>query len=125
MIVIPAIDLKDGRCVRLVQGDFGRATVYGDDPAGDGRRSGRPEGAERLHVVDLDGSLAGVPRHEAAIRAIVTATGLPVQVGGGIREMQTVEAYLRMGVRWVILGTAALQGSGIRPEGLPGRFRTR
>ena len=111
MLVIPAIDLKEGRCVRLVQGDFGRATVYGDDPAGMASRW-KARGAERLHVVDLDGSLAGVPRHAAVIRAIVTATGLPVQVGGGIREMQTVEAYLEMGVRWVILGTAALRDPG-------------
>lgn len=108
MIVIPAIDLKEGRCVRLVQGDFGRATVYGDDPAAMAV-AWKEKGAERLHVVDLDGSREGVPRHEAEIRAIVKATGLPVQVGGGIREMQTVESYLRMGVRWVILGTAALK----------------
>ncbi len=108
MLIIPAIDLKEGRCVRLVQGDFGRATVYGDDPAGMAALW-KARGAERLHVVDLDGSLAGGPRHAAEIRAIVTATGMPVQVGGGIREMQTVEAYLGMGVRWVILGTAALR----------------
>ena len=111
MIIIPAIDLKDGRCVRLVQGDFERATVYGDDPAGMANLW-KARGAERLHVVDLDGSRAGAPRHEAAIRAIVTATGLPVEVGGGIREMRTVEAYLGMGVRWVILGTAALRDPG-------------
>lgn len=108
MIVIPAIDLKGGRCVRLVQGDFGRATVYADDPT-EMAAIWKNKGAERLHVVDLDGSLAGVPRHEAVIRRIVTETGLPLQVGGGIREMKTVEAYLRMGVRWVILGTAALR----------------
>ena len=108
MLIIPAIDLKDGRCVRLVQGDFARSTVYGDDPVGMASLW-KARGAERLHVVDLDGSLAGAPRHAAVIRAIVTATGLPVQVGGGIREMQTAEAYLGMGVRWVILGTAALR----------------
>jgi phosphoribosylformimino-5-aminoimidazole carboxamide ribotide isomerase len=108
MIIIPAIDLKEGRCVRLVQGDFLRETVYADDPV---RMAlvWKAEGAERLHVVDLEGSLAGVPRHEAVIRDIATETGLPLQVGGGIREMKTVEAYLRMGVRWVILGTAALR----------------
>ncbi|MHB9099735.1 MAG: 1-(5-phosphoribosyl)-5-[(5-phosphoribosylamino)methylideneamino]imidazole-4-carboxamide isomerase [Syntrophales bacterium] len=111
MIVIPAIDLKEGRCVRLVQGDFGRATVYADDPVAMAV-AWKERGAERLHVVDLDGSLAGIPRHEAVISAIVKATGLPVQVGGGIREMQTVESYLRMGVRWVILGTAALRDPG-------------
>ena len=90
MIVIPAIDLKEGRCVRLTQGDFGRMTVYADDPVGMAC-VWKAKGAERLHVVDLDGSLAGVPRHEAVIRDIVTGTGLPVQVGGGIREMKTVE----------------------------------
>ncbi|MBA4421722.1 MAG: 1-(5-phosphoribosyl)-5-[(5-phosphoribosylamino)methylideneamino]imidazole-4-carboxamide isomerase [Syntrophus sp. (in: bacteria)] len=108
MIVIPAIDLKDGRCVRLIQGDFGRATIYADDPV-EMASIWKSKGAERLHVVDLDGSLAGIPRHEAVIRDIVTQTGLPLQVGGGIREMRTVEAYLGMGVRWVILGTAALR----------------
>ena len=108
MIIIPAIDLKEGRCVRLVQGDFQRETVYDDNPV---RMAlvWKAQGAERLHVVDLEGSLAGAPRHEAVIRNIVTETGLPVQVGGGIREMKTVEAYLRMGVRWVIVGTSALR----------------
>jgi phosphoribosylformimino-5-aminoimidazole carboxamide ribotide isomerase len=108
MIVIPAIDLKDGRCVRLRQGDFGRVTVYADDPI-EMASIWKERGAERLHVVDLDGSMTGIPRHEMAIRDIVKATGLPVQVGGGIRQMQTVKTYLRMGVRWVILGTAALR----------------
>jgi phosphoribosylformimino-5-aminoimidazole carboxamide ribotide isomerase len=123
MLVIPAIDLKDGRCVRLAQGDFARATVYGDDPA---RMASlwKARGAERLHVVDLDGSRAGVPRHAEAIRAIVAETGLPVQVGGGIREMKTVEVYLGMGVQWVILGTAALRDPAfVRSacRGFPGR----
>jgi phosphoribosylformimino-5-aminoimidazole carboxamide ribotide isomerase len=108
MIVIPAIDLKEGRCVRLVQGDFGRATIYADDPL-EMALLWKSKGAERLHVVDLDGSLAGVPRHEAIIQDITVETGLPLQVGGGIREMKTVEIYLGMGVRWVILGTAALR----------------
>lgn len=108
MIIIPAIDLKDGRCVRLIQGDFRRETVYADDPVRMAL-AWKAEGAERLHVVDLDGSLAGVPRHDAVIRNIVTEAGLTVQVGGGIREMKTVETYLRMGVRWVILGTSALR----------------
>lgn len=107
MIVIPAIDLKGGRCVRLSQGDFGRVTVYADDPAAMAE-VWKQQGAERLHVVDLDGSLAGVPRHEDAIRQIVEKSGVPVQVGGGIRTLKTVEAYLKLGVRWVILGTAAL-----------------
>jgi phosphoribosylformimino-5-aminoimidazole carboxamide ribotide isomerase len=107
MIVIPAIDLKGGRCVRLLQGDFDRATVYADDPVMMASTWKR-RGAERLHVVDLDGSLAGIPRHVAVIREIVAETGLPVQVGGGIRTMKTLETYLRIGVRWVILGTSAL-----------------
>jgi phosphoribosylformimino-5-aminoimidazole carboxamide ribotide isomerase len=108
MIVIPAIDLKDGRCVRLAQGDFGRSTVYAEDPV-QMASTWKTKGAERLHVVDLDGSREGVPRHEAVIGAIVNATGLPVEVGGGIREMRTVERYLEKGIRWVILGTAALR----------------
>jgi len=123
MIVIPAIDLKEGRCVRLVQGDFGRSTVYADDPAVMANLW-KSRGAERLHVVDLDGSLAGFPRHEAEIREIVTQTGLPVQVGGGIRNMETVEAYIRSGVRWVILGTAALNDPAFVREAcvaFPGR----
>jgi phosphoribosylformimino-5-aminoimidazole carboxamide ribotide isomerase len=108
MIVIPAIDLKDGRCVRLAQGDFGRSTVYAEDPV-QMAATWKEKGAERLHVVDLDGSREGIPRHEAVIVAIVEATGLPVEVGGGIREMATVERYLEKGIRWVILGTAAFR----------------
>jgi phosphoribosylformimino-5-aminoimidazole carboxamide ribotide isomerase len=108
MMVIPAIDLKEGRCVRLVQGDFERSTVYAEDPVEVASRW-KARGAERLHVVDLDGSREGLPCHEQLIRNIVTTTGLPLQVGGGIREMATVEAYLGMGVRWVILGTSALR----------------
>jgi phosphoribosylformimino-5-aminoimidazole carboxamide ribotide isomerase len=108
MLIIPAIDLKEGRCVRLRQGDFARATIYAEDPA-EMANAWKMKGAVRLHVVDLDGSLAGVPRHESVIKSIVTSTGMPVQVGGGIREMKTVEAYVRMGIRWVILGTSALR----------------
>jgi phosphoribosylformimino-5-aminoimidazole carboxamide ribotide isomerase len=115
MIVIPAIDLKEGRCVRLAQGDFGRATIYADDPVAMAS-VWMQQGAKRLHVVDLDGSLAGIPRHEAVICRIVAETGLPVEVGGGIRTMKTVEAYLRLGVRWVILGTAALSDPGFVRE---------
>jgi phosphoribosylformimino-5-aminoimidazole carboxamide ribotide isomerase len=111
LIVIPAIDLKGGQCVRLLQGDFERTTVYGDDPVAMAA-SWKEQGAERLHVVDLDGSLAGEPRHGREIRQIVEQTGLPVQVGGGIRTMKTAEAYLRLGVRWVILGTAAQSDPG-------------
>jgi phosphoribosylformimino-5-aminoimidazole carboxamide ribotide isomerase len=108
VIIIPAIDLREGRCVRLVQGDFARMTVYDEDPVRVAC-DWKARGAERLHVVDLDGSLAGRPRHARVIRDIVTATGLSVQVGGGIRELETVETYLRIGVRWAIIGTAALR----------------
>ncbi|MBU2026749.1 MAG: 1-(5-phosphoribosyl)-5-[(5-phosphoribosylamino)methylideneamino]imidazole-4-carboxamide isomerase [Pseudomonadota bacterium] len=115
MIIIPAIDLKEGRCVRLAQGDFGRMTVYDDDPVGVAC-AWKARGAERLHLVDLDGSLAGVPCHEAVIRDIVAGTGLPVQVGGGIRDMKTIGSYLWIGVRWVIIGTAALRDPGFVRE---------
>ena len=108
MIIIPAIDLKDGRCVRLAQGDFRRVTVYSDDPVGMARRW-RENGAERIHVVDLDGSLSGSPRNAEVIRRIVEEAGLPIEVGGGIRDIKTVETYLGMGVSWVILGTVALR----------------
>ncbi|MHB8829380.1 MAG: 1-(5-phosphoribosyl)-5-[(5-phosphoribosylamino)methylideneamino]imidazole-4-carboxamide isomerase [Syntrophales bacterium] len=108
MIVIPAIDLRKGRCVRLSQGDFNRVSIYEGDPAFVAS-VWKEKGAERLHVVDLDGSLEGSPRQRSVISAIVSATDLPVEVGGGIRNMETIEEYLRGGVRWVILGTAAFQ----------------
>ena len=111
MIIIPVIDLRDGQCVRLVQGDFARMTVYADDPV-EMACHWKAQGGERLHLVDLDGSLAGAPRNETVIRNVVAETGLPVQVGGGIRDMKTVESYLRMGVRWVIIGTAATENPG-------------
>jgi phosphoribosylformimino-5-aminoimidazole carboxamide ribotide isomerase len=108
LLVIPAIDLKGGKCVRLVRGDFSRVTVYSENPA---EMAGiwRDKGARRIHVVDLDGSLAGSPRNREVISAIVGEAGVPVQVGGGIRDRETVDAYLGMGVGWVILGTAALR----------------
>ena len=108
MIVIPAIDLKNGQCVRLAQGDFGRVTVYGDDPVAMALRW-QEQGAQRLHLVDLDGSLAGTPQNRASIRDIVQAVSVPVEVGGGIRNRATIEDYLALGVSWVILGTAALR----------------
>ena len=108
MIIIPAIDLKDGKCVRLLQGDFSRATVYSDQPV-EMAKNWQKKGAERIHVVDLDGSKAGFPENEEVIRNLVQEIDIPVQVGGGIRDMKTVEDYLDMGVSWVILGTAALK----------------
>jgi len=108
LIIIPAIDLKDGKCVRLLQGDFGRATVYSDNPV-EVAGIWQEKGAERIHVVDLDGSLAGFPRNKEVIKEIILETDVPVQVGGGIRDMKTIEDYFRMGAYRVILGTAALK----------------
>lgn len=108
MIVIPAIDIRGGRCVRLLQGDFQRETVYSGDPV-DVARRWAAKGAERIHVVDLDGSREGRPINDAVIRRILSAVDVPIEVGGGIRESATVDFYLGMGVRWVILGTAALK----------------
>ncbi len=107
MIVIPAIDLQGGRCVRLVEGRPDSATVFGEDPVAMARRWAE-RGARRLHVVDLDGAFAGAPRHAAVIRAMVDAVpAVPVEVGGGLRDLVTVEAALGTGARWAILGTAA------------------
>lgn len=111
MIIIPAIDLKDGRCVRLAQGDFSRVTVYSDDPVGIAKKW-QENGAERIHVIDLDGSLRGSPRNMDVIRDIVAEVGLPIEVGGGIRDMNTIGTYIGMGVKWVILGTMALRDKG-------------
>ena len=108
MIIIPAIDLKDGRCVRLTQGDFRRVTVYSDNPV-EMAEIWQENGAERIHVVDLDGSVAGSPRNKDVIQNIVEKIEVPIQVGGGIREIKTIEAYIRIGVQWVILGTMALR----------------
>jgi len=108
VIIIPAIDLKDGRCVRLTQGDFRRVTVYSDDPV-EIAKTWQENGAERIHVVDLDGSLAGSPRNKDVIQKIVEKIEVPVQVGGGIREIKTIEAYIGIGVQWAILGTMALR----------------
>lgn len=107
MLVIPAIDLKDGRCVRLRQGNMEQATVYTQDPAAMAVRW-QGEGASRLHLVDLDGAVEGRPRNLSAIEAILTSVSVPVQVGGGIRDIETVRRYLALGVARVVLGTAAL-----------------
>ena len=108
MIIIPAIDLKDGKCVRLVQGDFSRMTVYAENPA-EIAVQWQAQGAERIHIVDLDGSLAGSPRNREVILNLVRAVRIPIEVGGGIRDIKTVEFYVSHGIRWVILGTAALK----------------
>ena len=115
MEVIPAIDLKDGRCVRLYQGDFARESVYSDDPAAVARRW-EEEGAVRLHVVDLDGAAEGRPRNAPLIEGIVKAVEMPVQVGGGIRSLQTLAEYLEMGVQRVVLGTSAVEDADLVEE---------
>jgi phosphoribosylformimino-5-aminoimidazole carboxamide ribotide isomerase len=105
--VIPAIDLRGGRCVRLFQGDYSRETVYGDDPAAMARHW-RDQGATRLHVVDLDGARSGESLNAEAVRAIVAAVDIPVELGGGVRSLIDIEAWLTAGVRRVYLGTAAV-----------------
>ncbi|MEL0314308.1 MAG: 1-(5-phosphoribosyl)-5-[(5-phosphoribosylamino)methylideneamino]imidazole-4-carboxamide isomerase [Halieaceae bacterium] len=109
MLVIPAIDLKDGQCVRLRRGLMEDSTVFSDDPAGTALEWAG-QGARRLHLVDLNGAFEGEPVNGDAIESIVDAVPqLPVQIGGGIRDMQTIERYLKRGVRWVIIGTAAVK----------------
>ena len=107
-VIIPAIDLRGGRCVRLVQGRKDAETVYSDDPVAVARRFARA-GAHRLHVVDLDGAFDGLPRNLDVVSAIVEAVDIPVQLGGGIRHMAAIDEVLRRGVHWVILGTAAVE----------------
>lgn len=112
MMILPAIDLKEGRCVRLLRGDMDTAVVYGDDPAAMARRWAS-EGAEYLHVVDLDGALAGRPINTAAVAAVCDAVGIPVQVGGGVRDAATAQALLDAGADRVIMGTAAYRDPGL------------
>jgi len=113
MLLIPAIDLKDGKCVRLKQGDMSASTTFGEDPAAMARRW-VDAGARRLHLVDLNGAFAGKPVNEAAIRAILAEVGdeIPVQLGGGIRDLDTVERYLDDGLAFIIVGTAAVKNPG-------------
>jgi phosphoribosylformimino-5-aminoimidazole carboxamide ribotide isomerase len=112
LVIIPAIDIKDGKCVRLAQGDFDRVTTYADNPV-DVALTWMQKGAELIHVVDLDGSVAGLPRNTNIILEIARKVDVPIQVGGGIRDMETIEFYLNNGVYSVILGTAALQNEEI------------
>lgn len=113
MIIIPAIDLKDGHCVRLEQGAMDRATVFSEDP-GAMAAYWLEQGARRLHLVDLNGAFAGRPRNEPAVKAIIGALGdrIPVQLGGGIRDLDTIERYLDDGISYVIIGTAAVKTPG-------------
>ncbi len=113
MLIIPAIDLKDGRCVRLKQGDMKTATVFSEDPIAMARHWAA-EGARRLHIVDLNGAVAGRPKNEKVIRDIIQAVGdgLPIQLGGGIRDLDTIESYMDAGVTYIVIGTAAVKNPG-------------
>ncbi len=124
MILFPAIDLKDGACVRLVRGNMAQATVFSNDPAGQAKAF-EAQGFEWLHIVDLNGAFAGRPLNGPAVAAILSRVKLPVQLGGGIRDMATIEAWLERGVARVILGTAALKSPDLVREAcrqFPGRI---
>ena len=124
MIILPAIDLKEGRCVRLEQGLMDRDTVYNDDPAAQALMW-QEQGGEYLHIVDLDGAFAGVPKNKAAIKSIVEAIDIPSELGGGIRDLETIEAYLELGITRVILGTVAKENPELVKEAcrkFPGRI---
>ena len=124
MIVIPAIDLKDGRCVRLEQGLMERDTVFCDSPAHQAREW-QEQGAELLHIVDLNGAFAGEPKNRGSIEEIVRNITIPAQLGGGIRDLPTIAAYLELGISRVILGTAAQRNPELVREAcrlFPGRI---
>jgi phosphoribosylformimino-5-aminoimidazole carboxamide ribotide isomerase len=108
VILFPAIDLKNGQCVRLEQGDMARATVFNSDPVAQARAFA-DQGFEYLHVVDLDGAFAGKPINAKAVEAMLAAVAIPVQLGGGIRDLKTVEGWLAKGIARVIIGTAAVR----------------
>ncbi|MEI5667927.1 1-(5-phosphoribosyl)-5-[(5-phosphoribosylamino)methylideneamino]imidazole-4-carboxamide isomerase [Bosea sp. CCNWLW174] len=115
VILFPAIDLKEGRCVRLKQGDMDQATIFNDDPAAQAATF-EGQGFQWLHVVDLDGAFAGKPMNAAAVEAILKRVLFPVQLGGGIRDMKTVEGWLAKGIARVIIGTAAVRDPGFVRE---------
>ena len=117
MLLIPAIDLKDGHCVRLEQGDMNKATVFSEDPAAMARHWVN-QGARRLHLVDLNGAFAGKPKNESAILSILKEVGdeIPVQLGGGIRDLETIERLLDDGLETIIIGTAAVKNPGFLQE---------
>jgi phosphoribosylformimino-5-aminoimidazole carboxamide ribotide isomerase len=115
MIIIPALDLKEGRCVRLSQGRMDQESVYSENPV-QMAKHWQSKGAERLHVVDLNGAVTGRPFHKSLIEEITKSIHIPVEVGGGIRDLGTIESYLSSGVEWVILGTAALQNRNLMNE---------
>lgn len=124
MLIIPAIDIRGGKCVRLFQGDYGKETLYGEDPAEMARRW-IAEGAAFLHLVDLDGAREGAPRNREVIAGILKASPVPVQIGGGIRSLADIEGYFSSGAERVILGTAAYADPGFLAEACrrwPGRI---
>jgi phosphoribosylformimino-5-aminoimidazole carboxamide ribotide isomerase len=124
MILYPAIDLKDGRCVRLKRGEMAQATVFNDDPAAQARAF-EAQGFTWLHIVDLNGAFAGKPVNGPAVEAILGSVSIPVQLGGGIRDLATVEMWLGKGVRRIILGTAAVKNPPLVREAcqkFPGRI---
>ena len=125
MIVIPAIDIRDGRCVRLNQGQSDRETVFSDDPVAVALQW-KKLGAERLHVVDLDGAFAGEPRHASLVAKIVAAVApVSVEVGGGLRTLEAIEAVLEAGARWAVVGTRAALDRAFLAEAcrtFPGRI---
>ncbi|MGB0681277.1 MAG: 1-(5-phosphoribosyl)-5-[(5-phosphoribosylamino)methylideneamino]imidazole-4-carboxamide isomerase [Magnetovibrionaceae bacterium] len=123
MILFPAIDLKDGQCVRLLLGEMDQATVFNDNP-GDQAKSFQDAGAEWIHVVDLNGAFEGKPVNAEAVKAILDSVDVPVQLGGGIRDMETIRTWLELGVRRVILGTVAVKNPDLVREAcatFPGR----
>jgi phosphoribosylformimino-5-aminoimidazole carboxamide ribotide isomerase len=115
MEVIPSIDLKGGRCVRLYQGDYAKETVFSNDPVGTAQRW-ESLGASRLHVVDLDGAASGEPRHLTVVAKIAATLRIPVQVGGGIRRMEMIDQYMKAGIKRVVLGTAAVENTELVKE---------
>ncbi|AVT79193.1 1-(5-phosphoribosyl)-5-[(5-phosphoribosylamino)methylideneamino]imidazole-4-carboxamide isomerase [Rhodopseudomonas palustris] len=124
MILFPAIDLKNGQCVRLEQGDMARATVFNLDPAAQAQ-SFAAQGFQYLHVVDLDGAFAGKPMNAHAVEAMLKVVKMPVQLGGGIRDLKTIEAWLSKGIARVIIGTAAVRDPALVKEAakaFPGRI---
>jgi phosphoribosylformimino-5-aminoimidazole carboxamide ribotide isomerase len=115
LIIIPAVDLKEGRCVRLSQGRMDQESVYSEHPV-EMAKHWESKGAERLHVIDLNGAVTGKPIHRSLIQEITRSLRIPIEVGGGIRDIATIEDYLSSGVRWVILGTAAFQNRSLVEE---------
>lgn len=113
MLLIPAIDLKDGHCVRLIQGDMDQSTTFGEDPAAMAAKW-LDAGARRLHLVDLNGAFAGQPKNLSAIKSILKEVDgeIPVQLGGGIRDLDTIERYIDLGIEYLIIGTAAVKNPG-------------